>query len=175
MTFQADRAVELTMRHSRSAWTAFAAILAGVVGACSPHIEPVLRGAYVLRSIAGVQLPAIEAQNAACGELVVADTLLLYEDGTGVRRSARDVSSYTGAVDPVTCEPAASSPRVRRHMRIDFTYRLTGDAIEVELPCRDFGLCIAPPHLLGTVRTDGVVFDESRIGRYPLVYDALPP
>ena len=66
---------------------------------------------FLLQSIAGVALPAPESQNTACGSLVIADTLVLYDDGAGLRRTVQDVPSYEGAVDPQTCEPAASSPR----------------------------------------------------------------
>jgi hypothetical protein len=133
---------------------------------------------FVLQSIAGVALPAPEAQNAACGSLVVADTLVLYDNGTGLRRTVQDVPSYEGAVNPVTCEPAASSPKRRIARDYEFEYRLNGSAIEVDYPCNDviivMASCIAGPHHIGTLTAQGLVFDVSRTSRAPLVYVPRP-
>ena len=138
--------------------------------ACSPGMEPVPLHTFALQSIAGVSLPAPEAFNTACGSTVVADTLLLYAGNTGMRRTTRDVPTWNGAVDPVTCEPAASSPRKRVRARNEFTYRLTGARIEIDFPCDDTASCIAPPHLAGTMAANDLTFDSSRIWRTPLVY-----
>lgn len=67
------------------------AVLAAVSG-CRSVVErdPFAVGrVFVLESIAGQALPAPEAQNSACGSVVITDTLALYDDGTGLRRSAR--------------------------------------------------------------------------------------
>ena len=129
---------------------------------------------FVLQSIAGLPLPAPEAQSTACGSAVVADTLVLYDDGTGLRRTVEDVPSYQGAVNPETCEPAASSPKTRVTRQHAFEYRVSGTAIEVDYPCNDviivMASCIAPPHHTGTLAAGGLVFDVSRTGRAPLVY-----
>lgn len=132
---------------------------------------------FLLQSIAGVALPAPESQNTACGSLVIADTLVLYDDGAGLRRTVQDVPSYEGAVDPQTCEPAASSPRKRVTRQKEFAYRLNGSAIEVDYPCNDvivMASCIAGPHHSGTLTAQQLVFDESRTGRAPLVYVPRP-
>ena len=158
-------------------------ILVGTIAAlgCRAAVDPDPFGAgsvFVLQSIAGESLPATEAQNAACRSLVVADTLALYDDGTGVRRTVLDVPSYEGAVDPVTCESAASSPRKRVTQENDFTYRLNGTAIAVDYPCNDviivMASCIAGPHHTGMLTAEGLVFDVSRTGRAPLVYAPRP-
>ena len=152
-----------------------AAATAGCRAAVDPDPFAVGR-VFVLQSIAGLPLPAPEAQNAACGSLVVADTLVLYENGTGLRRTVQDVSSYQGAVNPETCEPAASAPKRRVTEQQKFAYRTSGSAIEVEYPCNDviivMASCIAPPHHSGTLTGGSLVFGESRTGRAPLVYVA---
>ena len=131
---------------------------------------------FVLQSIAGVALPAPEWQNAACGAVVVADTLVLYDNGTGLRRTVQEVPTYQGAVDPETCEPAASGPKKRTVQQHEFGYRTAGAAIEVDYPCNDVVLvmasCIAPPHHTGTISAESLVFDVSITGRAPLVYVA---
>ena len=133
---------------------------------------------FVLQSIAGLSLPAPETFNTACGSVVVADTLVLYGNGTGLRRTVQDVPSYDGAVNPDTCEPAASSPRKRITQQQEFDYRTNGSAIEVDYPCNDviivMASCIAGPHHTGTLTAEGLVFDVSRTGRAPLVYAPRP-
>lgn len=133
---------------------------------------------FVLQSIAGVALPAPEAMNNACGSLVVADTLVLHDDGTGLRRTVQSVPSYDGPVNPDTCEPAASAPRERITVDNDFEYALNGTAIEVNYPCDDVSIvpadCIPGPHHSGTLSAQGLTFDVSNTGRAPLVYVARP-
>jgi len=143
--------------------------------ACSPSTEPTVLHRFALQSIAGIALPAPEAFNTACGSTVVADTIIFHSGNTGVRRSAMDVPSWTGAVNPVTCEPAASSPRKRVVSRAEFTYRLVGTEIEIDFPCNDMASCIASPHLSGTMSMAALVFEISRIGRSPLVYTRVAP
>jgi len=157
-------------------------IIGGIlISGCRAAVDPDpfrMGQVFVLQSIAGVALPAPEAQSSACGSLVVADTLVLYENGTGLRRTVQDVPSYEGAVDPVTCEPAASGPRKRMTQENDFAYRLSGAAIEVDYPCNDviiiMASCIAGPHHTGTLSAQGLVFSASNTGRAPLVYLRRP-
>lgn len=159
---------------------AMAALLGAVTAAgCRAAVDPdpfAVGRVFVLQSIAGLPLPAPEAQNAACGSVVVADTLVLYDNGTGLRRTTQDVSTYQGAVNPETCEPAASAPKKRITQQQEFEYRTSGSAIEVEYPCNDviivMASCIAPPHHSGTLSGPNLVFDQSRTGRAPLVYVA---
>ena len=157
------------------------AVMTGVLAmaSCKPAAVPDPFGAgrvFVLQSIAGIPLPAGESQNDACGSVVVADTLVLYDNGTGLRRTTQDVSTYQGAVNPETCEPAASAPKKRITQQQEFEYRTSGSAIEVEYPCNDviivMASCIAPPHHSGTLSGPNLVFDQSRTGRAPLVYVA---
>ena len=158
---------------------ALAATLAAVGCRAAAEPDPFGTGrVFVLQSIAGVPLPAPEAQYAACGSVVVADTLVLYDNGSGLRRTVQDVPSYEGAVNPETCEPAASSPRKRITQQHEFDYRLSGSAIEVDYPCNDviivMASCIAPPHHTGTLTAAALVFDVSSTGRAPLVYLPRP-
>lgn len=150
--------------------------IASVVAAsCSSGTEPRIRDAFVLQSIAGEALPALEYVNGACGTVLVADTIVLFEDGTGTKSTARDVPSYAGAVDPITCEPAASSPKKRMHSRSEFTYRLDGTALAFDFPCNDTASCLPPPAYAGTLTDDGLVLDVSLSSRTPLVYRLLAP
>ena len=150
------------------------ALTAGLfVGGCSAGTDPTVARIVVLQTIAGQPLPAPEYVNNACGTLLVADTLVLYDNGTGVRRTARDVPSWSGAVDPVTCEPAASSPRRRDVSRAEFTYRQAGNVIEIDFPCRDVALCVPSPHFAGRLTDAGLILETSQSSRVPLVYATL--
>lgn len=140
--------------------------------ACSPSTEPTVAHIFVLESIAGEGLPAAEYVHNACGTMLVADTLVLYANGTGQRRSARDEPSYTGAVEPITCEPAASSPRKRVVSRASFTYDQTGNTIAIDFPCSPYASCVPSPHFVGTVTADGFIIETSQSARTPLVYSA---
>lgn len=142
-------------------------------GACAGGTEPAVAHVMVLQTIAGDPLPAAETVNNACGTLLVADTIVLYEGGTGERRTARDVPSWSGAVDPVTCEPAASSPRRRDVSHAELTYRQTGDVVEIDFPCPDFASCLPSPHFSGTLSDQGLILETSQSSRSPLVYIPL--
>ena len=141
--------------------------------ACAGSTEPVIAHIMVLQTIAGDPLPAAEHVNTACGTLLVADTIVLYEGGTGERRTVRDVPSWSGAVDPVTCEPAASSPRRRDVSHAELTYQLAADVVEIDFPCRDVASCIPSPHFSGTLSSQGLVLETAQFSRSPLVYVPL--
>lgn len=144
-----------------------------LAASCSSGTEPRVRDTFVLQSVAGEALPTLEYINGACGTTLVADTIVLFEDGTGTRITARDVPSYAGAVDPITCEPAASSPRKRSVTRAGFRYQLDGNAISFNFPCNDTASCTPPSVQAGTLSQDGLVVDVSYTGRTPLVYVSL--
>lgn len=154
-----------------------AAAAAVVASACSLATEPVprIRDSFVLQSLGGDALPTLEHVNGICGIIVVADTLILFEDGTGVQRTARDVPSYKGAVDPLTCEPAASSPKERRQDLSEFSYQLDGTVITIDYPCNDTpnAACLPPWAHAGTLTDEGLVVDVSHSVRTPLVYARL--
>ena len=145
----------------------------GVAASCSSGTEPRVRDAFVLQSVAGEALPTLEYANGACGTTLVADTIVLFEDGTGTRSTARDVPSYAGAVDPLTCEPAASSPRKRSFTRAVFTYLLDANAISFDFPCNDTASCVPPSVQAGTLSEEGLVLDAFYGVRTPLVYVLL--
>jgi hypothetical protein len=167
------------MRSIRAVVVAMTGALTAVGCRATTDPDPFRVGrVFVLQSIAGLALPAPEAFNTACGSVVVADTLVLYGNGTGLRRTVQDVPSYDGAVNPDTCEPAASSPKKRITQQHEFEYRTNGSAIDVDYPCNDviivMASCIAGPHHSGTLTDEGLVFDVSRTGRAPLVYVPRP-
>jgi len=127
---------------------------------CSLVQEPqaFLGTRYVLRSIEGVPLPARYAENRSLTTLMTADTLELRDDGTGAWR-------------PTTLEPETS---VQSRQNTEVTFTRSGNTISVVMRCPPGALCIRPPHLVGTISDNGIVFTESLVSRAPLVFDRIP-
>ena len=112
---------------------------------------------YALRSIAGNALPAAYALNPAVTSRVFADTLVLREDGTGewkaVIENSFGGSTFTGSAE--------------------LTYTQRDATISISFVCPDLASCIAPPHLVGEVTSDGLDIQMSRVSRAPLVYERV--
>ena len=146
-------------------------ILLGVAVGCASNGDPLtpdggLAGTgavYVLRSVAGATLPAVWISNESVTVTVRADTIRLFSGGRGGRIV---VAEYEEAVP--------SAPRVRRETAdLDFARR--GDRIELAFVCPDLALCVAPPHFLGRVTPEGLVFDHALTYRTPLRYERVRP
>jgi hypothetical protein len=130
----------------------FAAVLL-----CGCNLEPDVAGErYVLRSIAGIALPAPYAQNPQHTARILADTIVLREDGTGEWRALIE-QSLNG--------PAHVA-------RVELTYTQDGDDIAVSFVCKDGAACVAPPHYVGEALSGGdrIEFRTSRVTRAPLIY-----
>ncbi len=114
-----------------------AALLLAVSGlSCESSTGPdEVAAEFVLVSLASQSLPASPGHGSDL--MVMADTLRLFEDGTGQRRMW-----YT-----------SGSLRVLMVSRDALTWRTVEDRLEVSFPCDDHALasCIAPPHLVGTI------------------------
>ncbi len=112
---------------------------------------------YALRSIAGNPLPAIYAQNPDVTSRVIADTLLLREDGTGEWKAV--IENFFGGPTHVGSA--------------ELTYTQRDASITIAFVCDDMGSCLAPPHLVGEIDSSGLEFHLSRISRAPLVYERV--
>ena len=128
-------------------------------GACSLIQEPraVLGTRYVLRSIEGAALPARFSMNQLLTAVITSDTLELRDDGIGTLREA--------AFEPETS-------RESRH-DTELAFVRSGNRISVTMRCAIAAACIRPPHLVGTVLENGIVFTESAVSRAPLVFDRI--
>jgi hypothetical protein len=124
---------------------------------CSCNLDPDVAGErYVLRSIAGIALPAPYAQNPQHNARILADTLILREDGTGEWRALIE-QSLNGPTNTA---------------RIEVTFTQDGDDIAVSFVCPDLASCVAPPHYVGEALSGGdrIEFRTSRVTRAPLIY-----
>jgi hypothetical protein len=132
--------------------------LAVATASCRSTTES-LGEVYVLRSIAGVPLPAEYAPNVEFKGRKLADTLFLNANGTGELHSTSE-ESLGGRV------LLSDAP---------VTYQRQGNDLEVSYVCPPNALilCLAPPHLIGKVTASGILFVESRVSRAPLVYERV--
>jgi hypothetical protein len=137
---------------------AFIIGVAALASCSASFLAPAVRDRYALRTIGGDSLPAKFAVNPDFPGRIVADTLILRKDGSGEERTV------------VADIPGVST----RTTRVEFTYLLASNRIEISYDCPDMATCIAPPHLTGTRGTAGIIFDVSKVTRVPLVFDIIP-
>lgn len=130
------------------------------LASCGESTEPEVADAYVLRSVAGDQLPAVFLDGDFATLRILADTLFLKEDGTG----------YEARLSEMVDKADGSTNRYSSETNLD--YVLANGRIEISYECADMGSCIAPPHLAGAVTITGLVCDVS-LGRVPLLFERL--
>lgn len=111
---------------------------------------------YVLESISGRPIPAPYSFNPDFNDRIHADTMAFASGGVGERRTQYD--SYQGTL---------------RLDLVRFTYTRTGDRVEINFECPPGAVCIAPPHLAGTISTTGLTITESKITRLPMIFRLL--
>ncbi len=119
---------------------------------------------YVLRNVAGQPLPAVLLDNEHATIVVLADTVWLEPDGSGLEVSTErstDKGSSAGSV-------------VRRDER-PFSYTTARDRISVSFECNDviIRMCAAPPHWQGLLADGSLVVDQTLYGRAPLHYERV--
>jgi hypothetical protein len=130
-----------------------AVALVTVLG-CTKDQSPLGRDYYALQSVAGVSLPAPYAPNTEYNGLLVADSIAFRADGTGLRHW---VYQDEGSTD-------------RHELYQDFNWTRDGNDVAITFVCPDLALCIAGPHLVGTIDEVSVVITDSKVTRQPLVY-----
>ncbi len=150
---------------------ALGAALAAAAAGCASNGEPLTPdtgvpaggAVYVLRTVAGAAVPAVWIWNAGVTVTVLADTLRLRAQGRGERVLVEEYLEAT---------PALSS---RRREAGALEYARWSDRIEISLPCNDqiLALCIAPPHFVGRVTADALVFEQALSYATPLRYERV--
>ena len=143
---------------------------AAALAACSPNNDVTtpnadvtrfgdgVAGAYALQSVNGKSLPADVLTNEFVRVAAIADTLFLFENGTGANVT---VERLTDAEHP--------QGDVYRHEG-SFKYTLEGNRLSVEYYCNDvlvLAACAAPPHLLGTLDGTTLNLDFALMQRVP--------
>jgi hypothetical protein len=145
--------------------TAVAGLLLGCRSSTEP--QPASTTTYVLQRVAGDPLPAVLVTNEVVEIRVFSDTIRLKGDGTGT------ISGVQESI-PLTPGTPAEGPR---HITSPIHYQITPTQIEIAFDCPDLANCIPPPHLLATVRSDGlqVRWGPQLQGRDPLDYVRVTP
>ena len=115
-------------------------------------------GIYVLRSIAGVPVPAVLVSHESYHAVMTADTIFLHADGTGATSSTKRVT-----------EEVPAGERTARE-QTGFTYKLTGSRLTAEIPCPPLASCLAPPHYTGTIGSAALELDFALNYRVPMRY-----
>jgi hypothetical protein len=136
------------------------AVGAALTASCRSPVQP-LGDTYVLRSIAGIALPAAYAPNLDLPARKLADTLFLRGDGTGEIHA--------------TIEEALGGAVIRQDGQV--TYTQHGNDLEVSYVCPSNAAaqCLAQPHLTGRLTFTGILFDRAAVSRAPLVYERVRP
>jgi hypothetical protein len=113
---------------------------------------------YTLTSIAGEPLPAEEFHSDFVRVVTVSETLRFRPDGTGNRISVEQVE-----------EPVGTAPE---EMRFDtpFHYVVENGRVQIAFDCPPNASCVAPPHMLGRLTSDGIRFDFVLGARVPQQY-----
>lgn len=138
----------------RKALVVALAVSAAAAGCKSDNLGPLGRDFYALQSVAGVPLPAPYAQNPDYNGLLVADSIAFREDGTGLRHAVYQEENSTNRYDA----------------NDDFNWTRQGNTISITMVCPPMALCIAGPHLIGTLDEASLTITDSKVTRQPLVY-----
>jgi hypothetical protein len=115
----------------------------------------------MLRSVGGEPLPMVWISNESVAITVRADPIRMRDGSTGDRVVVQEYQ-----------EALPSAPAVRRETA-DFEFVQRVDRIELSFVCPGLALCVAPPHFVGRVTADGIVFDEALNYRVPLCYERV--
>lgn len=101
------------------------ALGAALVAGCdrSPLSPGEVAGRYVLVSVNDEPLPAVVSETADVTTVVLADTLQLRSDGTGLELRLESLTTHPGNV---TTEETSTSP---------LTFRRVGSTLEIVYPC----------------------------------------
>ena len=122
--------------------------------ACDTQVAPLGRDYYALQSVAGVPLPAPYATNPYYNGLLVADSIMFRDDGTGSRFATYQEENSTSRYSTVE----------------SFHWSRNDNRISITFVCPPTASCIAGPHLKGVIDETSMTITESVVMRHPLVY-----
>jgi hypothetical protein len=114
--------------------------------------------------VAGTPVPAALVQREDLTIVVLADTLWLRADGTGLQGVLeRFIDRTTGAAGRLLADERP------------FTWREPGGRLEIALECNDVILrqCAAPPHYVGALAGGALTLESGLYGPGPLRYERI--
>ncbi len=152
---------------SRRLATILALVAAPILAACGSSTEPEAMWVdetrtFVLRQVAGKEIPAVIIDNEWSRIGVLSDTLYLGVDGTGTH------------VMRVSVAPRGEDAREER-WESNLRYKIQGDRIELSFVCPPdpISSCIAPPHYRGRLSGAELHMDHALGYPTPLVYQMV--
>jgi|RhiMetdeSRZDD1v2_1073273.scaffolds.fasta_scaffold785135_2 hypothetical protein len=116
-------------------------------------------GTYVLQRVAGDPLPTLLFANEHITLRVLADTLRLTGDGSGVLARVAEAEHPNTSVPPDTV-----------HGESAFRFHLARGRIEVAFECPINANCAPPPHIVARRTPDGLLVEAALGARVPQVY-----
>lgn len=133
-------------------------LLLSVGDRCRSPLEAGIDARFVLQSIDAVPVPAVWAEQEEAVVEILADTLWLRTDRSGVRKV-----SYRSTEGP-------EQGILKFELEEDFSYSHVNGHVEISFDCRDViirtAMCVAPPHMVGAMSDGGmtlVAFDTKRM------------
>ena len=152
------------MRHplpSRVPASLLGMLSVGLAVACGDPVAPGdIAGIYTLQRVDSDPLPAVLFPTEFVRVRVLADTLRLNANGSGVQISVREVEPLVPGL------PAERSSRVASELRFE-TKR---GRIEVSTICPPNAICPPPPHFVARAVAEGLRVDVATGQRVPLLY-----
>jgi hypothetical protein len=119
---------------------------------------------YVLRQVAGDELPTVLYSNEYGSVHVLSDTIRLETDGTGTISGVRAVEPLQPGLLPEA--PTWGTAEIR--------FRTANHRIEMAYVCPPNANCAPPPHLIAHRRENGLHVTWAGLsGRSPMVYQAV--
>ena len=135
-------------------------LAAGSLGCREAVRPPDVAGVFILDRIGSDTLPAVYYSDETFRVRVLADTLRLFEDGSGLRTGLLDYEVLSGGDGTKQEVPVAN----------DFTFRKVNGRVEIAFACADTASCVAPPHFIARLNEAGLRVDFALGGRVPLIY-----
>lgn len=133
----------------------------GLAVACGDPVAPGdFAGTYTLQRVDGDPLPTVLFTTEYVRVRVLADTLRLNANGTGLQISVREVEPLVPGL------PAEPSSRVDSELR----FETKGGRIEVSAICPPNANCAPPPYLVARAVAEGLRVDVATGQRVPLLY-----
>lgn len=133
---------------------------AGSFGCREAVRSPDVAGVFILDLVGSDTLPAVYYSDETFRVRVLADTLRLFEDGSGLR---------TGLLDYEVL-PEGDGTRQEVAVANDLTFQKVNGRVEIAFACADTASCVAPPHFIARLNEAGLRVDFALGGRVPLIY-----
>jgi len=137
------------------------AVLFAIAIACGDPLAPQnIAGTYTLQRVDNDPLPTVLLTTESVRVRVLADTLSLNADGSGIQISVWETEPLVEGIAP------ENPVRIEAALR----FETAGGRVEVTVLCPPNANCTPPPHLLARTASEGLRVDFASGQRVPLRY-----